>query len=391
MGEPQDAPAVLGDLDGQALAHAAEAAQLVVGQKLEIAHGAFGAGVLLVEHGNLLRCRTDGAGLRLSDVISLKCHTFDQVAFVRNFDGAVKRRKVAPTNRGFGHAGPGGPKGMQKASPKPARRSAGAPETEPATPRRKAASVVKLDAAKGAGGLDAMPELKEADAKTMGEGAYARLRSDLIAGRIVPGTRLPFRQLSDRYKVGIGPLREALMRLASERLVAFEGQRGFMASPLSLDDLNDLCSLRIDLSCRALRDSITRGGEDWEDEILVSLHRMERSPLPKTDDDDASIDEWERRHDRFHTSLIAACGSGWLLHFCATLSDQFQRYRRFTVLRMAQSYSLFDVVRSQHRGMAEAALDRRADEAVEMLKAHYEGSLKNVTEQIEHLVNRKRT
>ncbi len=50
------------------------------------------------------------------------------------------------------------------------------------------------------------------------------------------------------------------MRLASERLVAFEGQRGFMASPLSLEDLNDLCALRIDLSCRALRESSRGAG-----------------------------------------------------------------------------------------------------------------------------------
>ncbi len=57
---------------------------------------------------------------------------------------------------------------------------------------------------------------------------------------------------------------------------------------------------------------------------------------------------------------------------------------------MAQSYSLFDAVRSQHRALAEAALDRRADEAVAMLQTHYEGSLKNVTEQIQHLVSRKR-
>ncbi len=95
---------------------------------------------------------------------------------------------------------------MQKASKRATSGGAPAPE-KPARPRRKAASVVVLDTAREAGGLDALPDLKEPDAKTMGEGAYARLRSDLIAGRIVPGTRLPFRQLSDRYKVGIGPLR----------------------------------------------------------------------------------------------------------------------------------------------------------------------------------------
>lgn len=234
------------------------------------------------------------------------------------------------------------------------------------------------------------PASGDVDPKTLGEGVYARLRSDLIAGRITPGSRLPFRQLSARYGVGIGPLREALVRLSSEQLVAFEGQRGFMAAPLSLKDLNDLCGLRSELSCRALRESIARGGEDWEDEILVSLHRLVRSPLPSSFDDDAAIDEWERRHDRFHTSLIAACDSRWLLHFCAMLSDQFQRYRRFIVLRMAQSYSLFDAVRSQHQALADAALERRADDAETLLKAHYRGSLDRVAEQMESFVRRKR-
>jgi DNA-binding GntR family transcriptional regulator len=228
------------------------------------------------------------------------------------------------------------------------------------------------------------------DAKTMGENVYARLRADLIAGRIAPGSRLPFRQLSARYDVGIGPLREALMRLASEQLVEFEGQRGFVVAPLSLADLYDLCELRIDLSCRALRASIERGGEDWEDEILVAMHRLERAPMPKSVDDDAAIDEWERRHDRFHTSLVAACGSRWLLHFCSTLSDQFQRYRRVTVLLMSESHSLFDEVRKEHRIMAEAALDRRADEAVAMLKAHFEASLQRVVGEIESFVGKKR-
>ncbi|QRG05378.1 FCD domain-containing protein [Xanthobacter dioxanivorans] len=238
--------------------------------------------------------------------------------------------------------------------------------------------------------LDMETAAGEGDPKTLGEGIYARLRSDLIAGRITPGTRLPFRQLSARYEVGIGPLREALVRLASERLVDFEGQRGFMAAPLSLKDLNDLCQLRIQLSCQALRDSIARGGEDWEDEILVALHRLVRSPLPSSSDDNAAIDEWERRHDRFHTSLIAACESRWLLHFCATLSDQCQRYRRFIVLSMAQSYSLFDEVRSQHQAMAEAVLARRADEAEVLLMAHYRDSLARVMEQMESFVRRKR-
>lgn len=217
------------------------------------------------------------------------------------------------------------------------------------------------------------------DLKTMGEEAYAMLRADLIAGRLDPGQKLRFRQLSAHYNVGIAPLREALARLASERLVDFHGQRGFAVASVSPEELEELCSLRIDLTCKALRASISRGDEDWEAEILVSLHRLERSPRP-TSDDAEGFDEWERRHDRFHESLVAACNSRWLLHFCGTLSDQFQRYRRLIVLRMSESDQDWSRIRDQHRTIAEATLARNTELAVDLVTRHFEGSVRQVTE-----------
>jgi DNA-binding GntR family transcriptional regulator len=224
-----------------------------------------------------------------------------------------------------------------------------------------------------------VPDLDD-PAKTLGEEAYSRLRADLIAGRLRPLEKLPFRQLSQKYGVGIGPLREALARLSSERLVQFEGQRGFVVAPASLDDLNDLCALRVDLYCRALRASIAQGDENWEAEIIVALHRLERAPRPTSPDDTATYDEWERRHDRFHNSLIAACGSSWLLHFCRTLSDQYQRYRRLNLIHMSETEELWSSVRSKHRPIADTVLDRNTEEAVEMITEHFENSVRRVIE-----------
>lgn len=110
----------------------------------------------------------------------------------------------------------------------------------------------------------------------MGEEAYDRLRNDIIAGRMAPEEKLPFRQLSARYGFGVAPLREALSRLASERLVSFEGQRGFVVAPVSRDELVDLCDLRIMLTTMAFRKSIENGGYDWEDEVLLSLRHLSR-------------------------------------------------------------------------------------------------------------------
>ena len=211
--------------------------------------------------------------------------------------------------------------------------------------------------------------------KTLSEDAYARLRADLLSARLKPGEKLRFRHLIARYSLGIAPLREALARLASERLVRFEGQRGFAVAPVSHDDLIELCDLRTDLTTKALRRSVERGGVDWESDVLASLHGLERSARPSGGDNAPSLDEWETRHDKFHKSLIIACGSQWLLRFCAELSDQFLRYRCLNFATISESEQLWEEIRSQHRKIADAAIARDSDRAVALLTQHFEQSL----------------
>lgn len=231
--------------------------------------------------------------------------------------------------------------------------------------------------------MSLQPAAGEQDATTLGAEIYARLRRDLIAGHLQPGERLRFRQLSAAYGVGIAPLREALSRLVSDQLVRFEGHRGYTVAPLSMADLHDLCALRTELSCKALRQAIERGDDHWEAEILASLHRLERSPLPHSVAERRVIDEWEQRHDRFHFSLISACKSPWLLHFCGALSDHFQRYRRSVIVVTSGSQELLTRVRDQHRAVAEAAIDRNADRATAILAEHFQGSVEVVARNYE--------
>ena len=64
------------------------------------------------------------------------------------------------------------------------------------------------------------------------QGAYEALRGDLLACRILPGSRLKIQELCSRLSVSLGAIREALSRLSSESLVIAEPQRGFRVAPL---------------------------------------------------------------------------------------------------------------------------------------------------------------
>ena len=63
--------------------------------------------------------------------------------------------------------------------------------------------------------------------RTLTEGVLAKLRTDLLANRFMPGERLTLESMKSVYDVGFTPLREALMRLAADGLATREGHKGF--------------------------------------------------------------------------------------------------------------------------------------------------------------------
>lgn len=213
-------------------------------------------------------------------------------------------------------------------------------------------------------------DVELADAKTLADEVYIRLRRDIVAGRLSADERLRLDTLRAAYDVGLSPLREALSRLASEHLVTAVGQRGFSVAPVSLAELHDISRLRIMLETTALRAAIEHGTVDWEARIVASLHRLLHMRLPGGSDE--AIDEWEARHSAFHASLIEACGSPWLLRLCRSMTLQYERYRRRVVTGMTLSEELYAEIESEHRALSEAVLSRDADRSATLLANHFQ-------------------
>src|SRR6201984_1600044 len=108
---------------------------------------------------------------------------------------------------------------------------------------------------------------------------YERLRGGIIQAQLLPGEKLRIGLLRARYDVGGTPLREALNRLSTEGLVTQSDQRGFRVTPVGADELLELTRTRCWINEVALRESIARGGRDWDRGGLFSLHRLSRVPI----------------------------------------------------------------------------------------------------------------
>ncbi len=201
---------------------------------------------------------------------------------------------------------------------------------------------------------------------TVASSVYDRIRLDILTGNLRPGEKLRSEFLRGRYNAGISPVREALNRLATERLVCREDQRGFHVAGVSKAGLLELTNTRCWLEEIAMRQSIEHGGEAWEEQIVLAYHRLSRTPRSSDETTYAFNPKWEKLHREFHNAVIAACGSHWLLGFCEQLVDQADRYRQ---LAAAVSYPKRNE-RNEHQALMEAALDRDADRAVEVQRAH---------------------
>ena len=191
-----------------------------------------------------------------------------------------------------------------------------------------------------------------------------RLHEDLLTGALPAGEPLRMNMLRDRYSAGLTPLREALFQLVAEGLVTAEDQRGFRAAEVSWADLADLTEQRVFLESRAIQLAIELGDLSWESRVIGIHHRLSGTVM--LSDTGGLADAWVSAHREFHRVLVEACGSPRLLRFRELLSDQAERYRRWSVRQ--------DVgrdVAGEHRVLAESVIARDSALAVQSLTDHY--------------------
>lgn len=204
------------------------------------------------------------------------------------------------------------------------------------------------------------------EARTLIDGAYHRLRNDVITGRLAPGIRMKVERLRAEYGVGGSTLREALTRLCADGLAISEGQRGFRVAPVSLDDLKDVTALRQLLETRALREAIANGDGDWEVGVATAYQELSAVEARLAEDRVAHAGAWEERNRAFHRALVAACRSHRTQHFIDILYDQHERYRRLSLVR----HSAERDIHAEHEAIFTAAMARDADLACRLAEEH---------------------
>jgi DNA-binding GntR family transcriptional regulator len=184
---------------------------------------------------------------------------------------------------------------------------------------------------------------------TPGEEAYLAIRRSILEGMLRPGERIVEQQLAEMLSVSRTPVREALLKLERENLVARIG-RGMAVRRYSSDEVRDIYNLRAHLESFAARIAADRITEGELAALSQIQDEMERERFDKSAD---AIRVLSRDNQRFH-ALVVRCARNAPLDRCFG--------QVFHLPLLYKAYVYFDEERRQRS-------DRDHRELVEMLRA----------------------
>lgn len=222
------------------------------------------------------------------------------------------------------------------------------------------------------------------DARTLADRVFARLQDDIVLGILAPGTKLGESELAARYGVSRGPLREAIRRLESRKLVERVPHAGARVSVLTAEDLVEIYRVREALEGMAAR----LAAENMSDEEVAGLAGLlaEHEQQPGLQDDTSY---YQREGDLdFHYRVIQGSHNATLIDLL--IGEMYHRVRmyRYQVATVANRPRK---ALGEHRRILEAIEARDGEMAEMLMRRHISRARQTLEDQtrIEHLQNEK--
>ena len=122
-----------------------------------------------------------------------------------------------------------------------------------------------------------------APAQSLTDRAYADLEEMIVTLKLAPGAAVSEQELASRLGIGRTPIREALQRLARERLVAILPRRGILVSEINATRQMRLLEVRRELERLIARSAARRATQEERTQFRELAARFEKSA--KVNDD----------------------------------------------------------------------------------------------------------
>ncbi|MDR2113405.1 MAG: GntR family transcriptional regulator [Candidatus Accumulibacter sp.] len=149
---------------------------------------------------------------------------------------------------------------------------------------------------------------------------YRQLRSAIIRGEISPGEGLSESEIARQYSTSRQPVREAFIKLAEERLVNIQPQRGTFVVKISVAEVLDARFVREALEVAITRQAATSAPLSAIKELRDLVDRQE-ALMPGHNEEFLALDE------EFHRTLALSVGHAHAWRVIEGIKAQMDRVR----------------------------------------------------------------
>jgi DNA-binding GntR family transcriptional regulator len=191
----------------------------------------------------------------------------------------------------------------------------------------------------------------------LGEQVYLEILQRIQRGDIPVGSKLRDAAIAAELGVSRTPVREALIRLARDGVLAASTGRGFRLAPLEPAELREIGSILASLEPLALEQSAEPSAAQL-DRLTAIVRRLEQ-----TRGDIAGCIELD---DEFHRVLLEGCPNRRLLSLVGTLRRSLRRYLHHYLdrggrvsLSTLQHARIAEALRKGDRAAARQLLERK--------------------------------
>jgi GntR family transcriptional regulator, rspAB operon transcriptional repressor len=157
------------------------------------------------------------------------------------------------------------------------------------------------------------------EANSLANQAYSALKKDILTCELDPGSTLAQSQLVKRYDFGLTPVREALKRLEQEGFVQSIPRFGYLITPITLVDVEDLYDLRLILETSSVRLAIQRA----PDEQLAQI--QEKAAFTYKYKNRLTYLQFLEQNNLFHVSIALASRNRKLAEMLANVLNEMTR------------------------------------------------------------------
>ncbi|WP_272961847.1 GntR family transcriptional regulator [Alcanivorax jadensis] len=210
--------------------------------------------------------------------------------------------------------------------------------------------------------------------RTLADRVFARLQDDIVRGEILPGSKVSETELASRYGVSRGPLREAIRRLESRKLLERVVHVGTRVASLSVNDLIEIYHVREALEGMAARLAAEHMTAEEVRGLYDVLAQHEQQQDLREDvayfQREGDLDFHYRIIQGSHNATLSQLLIGELYHLV-----RMYRYQFSTVANRPQK------ALNEHRRIVEAIEARDAEMAELLMRRHISSARKNIENQ----------